>query len=177
VNGRHEVDALLQRVKDDHPGATHYCYAYRIVSASGTEIDEFSTDAGEPLGSAGAPLLGALRRLELVNRAVVTARFYGGTKLGIPGLIEAYSHGANEALASVAIGEWTPMLRWQLKVPYPQVERVKGSVSKMGGTIVSATYDDGAELLVHLPKEREAAFRALTAEWAGAGVEVEVIEG
>jgi uncharacterized YigZ family protein len=91
------VDALAS-IKSLHPKARHHCYAYRILN--GHEITEYSSDAGEPSGSAGPPILGELRRHVLLNICVCVVRYFGGTKLGIPGLIHAYQQSTAEALRS-----------------------------------------------------------------------------
>ena len=85
-------------VKALHPKARHHCYAYRILERD--EITEFATDAGEPAGSAGQPILGEIRRNALLNICVIVVRYFGGTKLGIPGLIHAYRESAHHAIAT-----------------------------------------------------------------------------
>lgn len=79
-----------------HPKARHHCYAYRFLERD--EITEYATDAGEPTGSAGQPILGELRRNNLINVCVIVVRYFGGTKLGIPGLIHAYRESTWQAI-------------------------------------------------------------------------------
>ncbi len=77
----------LQQLKKDHPKAVHHCFAYRI----GTDGNNFrSSDDGEPSGTAGKPILGQIDSKELTNIAVIVVRYWGGTLLGVPGLINAY---------------------------------------------------------------------------------------
>ena len=77
----------LQLLKKEHPKAVHHCFAYRI----GTDGNNFrSTDDGEPSGTAGKPILGQIDNKGLTNIAVVVVRYWGGTLLGVPGLINAY---------------------------------------------------------------------------------------
>ena len=87
-----ELNNVLGIIKDEHPTATHHCYAYRM---NPEQPLEFSTDDGEPSGTAGTPILNLLRSRDLINIVCVVVRYYGGTKLGKSGLISAYSHTAN----------------------------------------------------------------------------------
>ena len=87
-----EIGQILGGVRARFPDATHICYAYRLGEV-GEGVTQFASDAGEPTGTAGKPILNVLRRADLVNVAVWVVRYYGGTKLGIPGLIDAYTQG------------------------------------------------------------------------------------
>jgi uncharacterized YigZ family protein len=90
-----EGKAKLQGVKKEHPKASHHCFAWRIGQHA--EIHRVSDD-GEPSGSAGRPILNQLQSMELTNVLVVVVRYFGGTMLGIPGLINAYKTTAADAL-------------------------------------------------------------------------------
>jgi hypothetical protein len=106
---REVVDVVLQEVRQDFPDATHICYAYQL-STDRSEPEEFSTDAGEPGGSAGVPILNGMRQQNIVDALIWVARYYGGTKLGIPGLIEAYGGAARLSLENASIVPWIDML-------------------------------------------------------------------
>jgi uncharacterized YigZ family protein len=95
-----DVKEKLQHLKKEHPKAVHHCYAYRI----GTTNNEFrANDDGEPSGSAGRPILGQIDSAELTNVLIVVVRYFGGTLLGVPGLINAYKTAAAAALGSATI--------------------------------------------------------------------------
>ncbi len=87
VKNRDEVDFELKQIATLYPKASHYCWAYRFA---GEPILEHSSDAGEPSGTAGRPILGALKKHALENILAVVTRYYGGVKLGVKGLIAAY---------------------------------------------------------------------------------------
>src|SRR5688500_10700449 len=88
----------LQQLKKEHPKAVHHCFAYRI----GTDRNNFRVnDDGEPSGSAGRPILGQIDSKELTNVAVIVVRYFGGTLLGVPGLINAYKSATSMALQLV----------------------------------------------------------------------------
>lgn len=85
----------LTELKEQYPGANHHCYAYRIGKQN---ITERANDDGEPSGSAGLPILNAMKSASLSNCAVVVVRFFGGVKLGTSGLIKSYRQGAQESI-------------------------------------------------------------------------------
>jgi len=99
----------LQVLKKEHPKAVHHCFAYRI----GTDGNNFrSSDDGEPSGSAGKPILGQIDSKGITNVAIIVVRYWGGTLLGVPGLINAYKTSAALAL------QVTPVIERQIEVNY-----------------------------------------------------------
>lgn len=100
---------ILQDLKKEHPKAVHHCFAYRI----GTDGNTFrSSDDGEPSGTAGKPILGQIDSKGLTDVAVVVVRYWGGTLLGVPGLINAYK------MAAVLALQITPVVEKQIEVVY-----------------------------------------------------------
>ena len=91
-----EIDSLIKELREEHSNASHLCWAYRKRVANG--LREYCTDAGEPPGTAGKPILGAMKKRYLEDVMVAVVRYFGGIKLGIRGLIEAYGFTADEAL-------------------------------------------------------------------------------
>lgn len=90
-----EIRDFLENLKKLHPQATHICYAYKL----GVNQEKYrANDDGEPNNSAGIPILGQLNSFEITNAIVAVARYYGGTKLGVGGLISAYKNAAKGAL-------------------------------------------------------------------------------
>ena len=87
ITSEEDIKTLLDEIKAIHPKARHVCYAYRLGI---NETQEKAADAGEPNGSAGLPILNQLRSSNLDNCLAIVVRYFGGTKLGIPGLINAY---------------------------------------------------------------------------------------
>lgn len=115
VNSRILFKERYQAIMDLHPKASHYCFAFRLGEEG---ADWRCSDNGEPAGTAGRPILGQLDSAELVNAAVIVVRYFGGTLLGVPGLIQAYRSAASLAIQQAQIVE-KPKLRWiQLEFDY-----------------------------------------------------------
>lgn len=104
-----EFKKHLDGIKKEHPKASHYCFAYRI----GVDKNTFrSSDDGEPSGTAGKPILGQIDSKQLTNVLVVVVRYFGGTLLGVPGLINAYKS------AAALVLQVTPVVQKNVEVPY-----------------------------------------------------------
>ena len=102
VSSEEEIKAALEEIKSLHPKATHHCYAYRL----GLSGDQYrANDDGEPSGTAGLPIYNQLLANEVTNCLVIIVRYYGGTKLGVSGLIKAYKESAKFTLESCQIVE------------------------------------------------------------------------
>jgi uncharacterized YigZ family protein len=109
-----EVNELLTNCRKQYYDATHHCYAYRIGIQT---ISYRANDDGEPNHSAGDPILGKIKSLDLTNTLVIVVRYYGGTKLGVGGLINAYRTAAELALETATIE--TVEITVTIKITYP----------------------------------------------------------
>jgi len=117
----------LKELKEEHPKAVHHCFAYRI----GTDGNNFrSSDDGEPSGSAGRPILGQIDSKELVNVAVIVVRYFGGTLLGVPGLINAYKTAASFALQLNPIIKKPVLINYRLQFDYTILNDVMRIIKK-----------------------------------------------
>ena len=109
VESADDFKKYLQGLKKEHPKAVHHCFAYRI----GTDGNNFRvSDDGEPSGTAGRPILGQIDSKQITNVAVIVVRYFGGTLLGVPGLINAYKTTTSLAL------QVTPIIQKQIEVVY-----------------------------------------------------------
>ena len=115
VQSEEEAQTALQTVRKLHPKARHFCTALRLFPDASLER---SNDDGEPSGSAGRPILGQLIKFDLTNVFVVVVRYFGGTKLGIPGLIEAYKTSTIDALEKAKTSRVTVLTCVDLEMPY-----------------------------------------------------------
>jgi uncharacterized YigZ family protein len=117
----------LKELKGEHPKAVHHCFAYRI----GTDGNNFrSSDDGEPSGSAGRPILGQIDSKELTNTAIIVARYFGGTLLGVPGLINAYKTAASFALQVNPIVKKPVLINYRLQFDYTILNDVMRIIKK-----------------------------------------------
>ncbi|CAH0265671.1 YigZ family protein [Chryseobacterium sp. Bi04] len=100
VNNESELKTALEKVREEHPKATHHCYAFRI----GINGENYrANDDGEPSGSAGLPIYNQLLAHEITNILVIVVRYYGGTKLGVSGLVKTYKESAKMTLEEASI--------------------------------------------------------------------------
>jgi uncharacterized YigZ family protein len=122
VTSKEEAQIELEKIRKEQWEATHHCYAWRLAP-SGSEY-RFSDD-GEPAGSAGKPILFVIQQRQLVNLLVVVTRYYGGTKLGVGGLVRAYTDAAVEALAAVEVTTVHSTDTVQVFTPYEDMRVVR----------------------------------------------------
>ena len=130
---------FLVLVQEQYPNASHYCYAYNIGWER--EKREYATDDGEPRNSAGPPILAAVAASKLSNVICVVVRYYGGTNLGVGGLIRAYGQCARECLANAKTGTRIFYQTLQVRIPYEQIGSVLKLCNRLGGKVVKVEYD------------------------------------
>ncbi|WP_224998158.1 YigZ family protein [Cesiribacter sp. SM1] len=127
VKSEEEIKEVLETLKKEFFDARHHCYAWIL----GAHSERYrANDGGEPNHSAGDPILGQIRSLELTNTLVVVIRYFGGTKLGVSGLINAYKTAAAEALAANEIKEEVVMQQLKLQYGYELTNEVMRLVSE-----------------------------------------------
>jgi len=114
-----EFAKLHQKLKQEHPKANHIIYAYRYINEH-NQVIENSSDDGEPKGSAGMPTLNHLRGANLVECAILTVRYFGGIKLGIGGMVRAYSASAKEVINSAKVIPYEKLFEFKIQKPYSQ---------------------------------------------------------
>lgn len=130
VVSEEEVKPLVDALKKEHHAARHHCYAYRI----GMDGSVFrANDDGEPSGTAGRQILGAIDSAGLSDVLVVVVRYFGGILLGVPGLIRAYREAAADALANAVTVERIPVRRYGLEFGYEQMNDVQKLLKSFSG--------------------------------------------
>lgn len=121
VQNEDEIKEHLERLKKEHHSARHWCYAWQL----GKQYEHYrANDDGEPANSAGMPIYGQLQAFEVTNILVVIVRYFGGTKLGVGGLIQAYKTAAQMALEASEIIEKTIDQVFYLHFEYPEMNTV-----------------------------------------------------
>lgn len=144
-----EVKPLIESIKKKHHTAGHVCYAWQLGTGS---IRYRANDDGEPNNSAGLPIYGQIQAFDVTNTLVAVARIFGGTKLGVGGLISAYRTGAQLALESSDIIEKILEAQFELKFGYDDMDKVMRIIKQKRFTIVSQQLEMDCTLLVSARK-------------------------
>lgn len=170
IESEEEARAFLARVRTEFPDATHHCYAF--VADTLGNLMRFSDD-GEPQGTAGMPILDALRGKKLYQTAVVVTRYFGGVKLGAGGLVRAYSGAASECLDGAEKRFFEPCARYMLTLGYELSDAVRKYISANGWMLADAQYSDCVRLTVAVRSREEEAFAAKIVDFTAGRVRVE----
>ena len=133
ITNTNDFKEKLAAVKKEHPKATHHCFAYRI-GFDGTTFRV--SDDGEPSGSAGRPILGQIDSKQATNVLIIVTRYFGGTLLGVPGLINAYKTAAALALQVTPLAQKPVLIHYKLQFDYTQMNDVM-MISKQFDCLVS----------------------------------------
>jgi uncharacterized YigZ family protein len=143
IEDESEVKELVDQLKKEHFKAVHHCYAYRL----GQDRTNFRVnDDGEPSGSAGKPILNVLLSKDITNILVVVVRYFGGTLLGVPGLINAYKTATQEALVNAEIIEKTVNEIYEVRFEFVQMNDVMKVVKEFGLKVKNQLFDNQCTL-------------------------------
>ncbi len=145
----------LQTVKKEHAKASHHCFAYRI-GFDGTVFR--SSDDGEPSGTAGKPILGQIDSKEITNVLIIVVRYFGGTMLGVPGLINAYKSAASMALQVTPIAQKPIEINFEIHFDYTQMNEIMLIVKQLNCTIIKQEMQLFCNVVIGVPKNRIADF-------------------
>lgn len=144
---------IVAGYREEHPSAVHHCYAYRL-GADGKN-QRFSDD-GEPGGTAGRPIMGTILSANLTNIIIVVVRYYGGTPLGVPGLINAYKTAAAEAIAVATIVEKQVEVAYIVTFGYAIQGEVMRILKVKGITLLGLHMEEVCTASVSIPKAQAA---------------------
>ena len=158
--GEAAAKAGLAEAVRRYSDATHHCWAWRV----GSPPRERSSDAGEPSGTAGVPILQVLRGAGLSDVLAVVVRWFGGTKLGKGGLARAYAAAAREALPLLPVVVRVPTALLALRIPHEKVGAVKRLVHPPGVELESEEYGEEARLVLAVHEQRVAGLRDALAD-------------
>jgi uncharacterized YigZ family protein len=146
-----EAKNFLQSLKKEHPKAVHHCFAYRI----GNDGNNFRvSDDGEPSGTAGKPILNQIDSKSLTNICVIVVRYFGGTLLGVPGLINAYKTAAALALQLVPAIQKSVEIAYELHFDYTKMNEVMMIVKQYNCTVIQQEMQLFCLLKIGIPKAR-----------------------
>lgn len=146
-----ECRQLLLQLKKEHPKAVHHCFAWRL----GWDGNQFRlSDDGEPSGTAGKPILGQIDSKQLTNLAVFVVRYFGGTLLGVPGLIQAYKSATAMALQLVPIVQKPIEILYEVQFNYTQMNDVMNIIKQFGCSVVKKEMQLFCLLQIGVPRAR-----------------------
>ena len=155
VESEEEVKEIVGSLKKEYHDARHHCFAYRL----GLDGSRWrANDDGEPSGSAGRPILGQIDAAGLSDILVVVIRYFGGIKLGIPGLIRAYKTSTADALAQAAVVEKVAGKDYRLSFPYLSMDAVMKVVKDMSLPQKDQYFAERCSMLLRVRLSQEAAF-------------------
>lgn len=141
----------LAALKEEHPKAVHHCFAYRL----GTDGNSFrASDDGEPSGSAGRPILGQIDSKQITNVLVVVVRYFGGTLLGVPGLINAYKTATSLALQVTPVLRKPVMQKASVAFDYTQMNEVMRRLKQFDAEIISQDMNLFCTIVFDIPKSK-----------------------
>lgn len=149
IQSENEVKPILSELKIKHPKANHFCYAYRLTADP--SIYRINDD-GEPAGTAGRPILNVLRSADLTQILVVVVRYFGGTLLGVSGLINAYKNATVEAIKETKIITKTIMDSYEITFDYLQMNEVMKCVKDEQLTLKSQQFDLHCKIEIEIKK-------------------------
>ena len=145
---------LHEELKLQHPKARHIIWAYRYINKE-NQIVENSTDDEEPKGSAGKPTLSVMRGKELVNCAILTVRYFGGIKLGIGGMVRAYTSSANLVVDNAMLEPFKDYQYENISIEYPLLSKFEYYCEQNGIVIEEKLFEQKVSLKLKYPKELE----------------------
>ena len=173
VGSPDEVEAKIAEIRRAHHDAAHHCTAHRLVASP--EPIAASDDAGEPSGSAGPPILHRLEEADLLNVLAVVVRYFGGTKLGVGGLIHAYGDATDAALEGARIVVRRVTVAVLIRFPADVNSGVMATIHRCGAEVQGVRFNESAEVRVRLAPGGVSAFRAAIREATGDRATTEVL--
>lgn len=150
ISDEEEVKPLIEALRKKHHTANHVCYAWQL----GVEDPQYrANDDGEPNNSAGMPIYGQIQSFGVTNILVAVTRIFGGTKLGVGGLISAYKTGAQMALEASNIVEKTLQQQFVLKFDYEQMDKVMRTLKQQQIEILNQTMELSCTFIISVRKQ------------------------
>ena len=151
VYSEEDVKEKLDEVRKLEHSARHYCYGYILNPDKSAQR---ANDDGEPSSSAGKPILGQILSKNLTNILIVVVRYFGGVKLGVPGLIRSYKTAAAQAILEATIVTKTIKEQYQVSFKYPQMNDVMRLVKEYDLEVINTDFQIDCKLIFAVPKSK-----------------------
>ena len=143
VENDRQIKEILTQLKKEHHTANHHCYAYRLGA---DKLNFRANDDGEPNNTAGKPILGQLQSNDLTNMLIVVVRYFGGTLLGVSGLINAYRNSAADVIKECVIVEKQILFSYTAHFAFEQLNEVMKLINQLDCKITSQQFDTNCEI-------------------------------
>ncbi len=157
VDSETEIKKHLLSIRELHPKSRHYCYAWKL----GLGDNHYRTnDDGEPSGSAGKPIFGQIRSYGLTNVFIVVVRYFGGTLLGVPGLIEAYKLSAKDAIENNLIVKDLIKEDWLIHFQYPNMNKVMSKIKRLELEVLQQDFQLDCQITVRFRSNKLSTFKS-----------------
>ena len=148
---KQDILRALQSIAKEHPHASHLAFAYQLKSEHGFE--PYYSDAGEPSGTAGKPLLQLIDAHQIVGGGIGVIRYYGGVNLGTGGLTRAYGGTGKLVLTHSVIEPYIEYIKLKLTINYNELDNYIHVIHSMNGIVLDKVFDEKVSLLIKLPHE------------------------
>ena len=165
-----QAKQFLAQIRTEMSDASHHVYAFRV--GFGNSVIEGMSDDGEPSGTAGPPTLAVLSGTDIGDIALVTTRYFGGTKLGTGGLVRAYSEAAKTALTNLKTATKIAKTILSLDIPYTYYEQTKRLISRYEGQIQEETFGVEVSMIALFPLAYVSDFQKAVAELTAGKIEL-----
>ncbi len=149
ISSLEETKKKINEFKEKYNDATHVCFAYILDENTFKYYDD-----GEPASTAGAPIYQALKNNDLIYTMCVVIRYFGGTKLGVGGLIKAYTNSCLECLKSAIVVPYEVLLQYEIKVDYSNYEKLEYYLKTNDIKIIDKNFDDTISLTINIEEEK-----------------------
>ncbi|MCH7877916.1 MAG: YigZ family protein [candidate division Zixibacteria bacterium] len=151
VSSKDEAEAQVVELRKRDHDATHHCFAYSLRVGAGQSGATFRfSDDHEPSGSAGKPIYDRLTGLGVTNTLVVVTRYFGGTKLGVGGLVRAYGEAAGLALEKACLIEKFDYDEFALTIDFSAYQGLQGLISRVGGIVIDSQFSENVQVRVNV---------------------------
>ncbi|NBC30396.1 MAG: DUF1949 domain-containing protein [Spirochaetes bacterium] len=175
VSSREGVDATLEELRSEHPGATHVVHAFSLGPPKSRLFGQ--SDDGEPKGTAGRPVLAVLDGRGVTNALLAVVRYFGGTKLGTGGLVRAYGQTAAAVLDEARLEELRRVCTATVSVDYTSYEAVREAAVNAGARVSGEYYGTSVTLCLTIPEAAQESILGAVRDASRGGAELEVSKG
>jgi uncharacterized YigZ family protein len=169
VGSEEAIEKCLKKVQDEHPQANHWCYAWRL----GKNYEHYRVnDDGEPSNSAGMPIYGQIQAFELTEVFIVVVRYFGGTKLGVGGLITAYKTTAAETLKKAKTLKRTIKKQVEIIYEYDDTSKIRALINREKPEIISEEFGVKCKIIMGIPVSKVKGFKERFNGWKNANARI-----